>query len=144
MNAIFTHNLRLWDFRNILETFTNNSLVFACEKKEKTSQYKGVYWHKESGKWYVIMHLKGRKQSYGGCFKDELDAAKRVNQLCDELRIPLQNPEISAIPNQQYQVTIRNAFSFIQNYENLFFHFFFSKKHFFLFQIRTFLQFWLQ
>merc|ERR1712034_192863 len=28
---------------------------------------------------------------------------KRVNQLCEELGIPPQNPEISAIPNQQYQ-----------------------------------------
>ena len=38
-------------------------------------------------------------------FKDELDAGKRVNQLCKELEIPLKNPEISGIPNQQYQVT---------------------------------------
>jgi hypothetical protein len=42
-------------------------------------------------------------------FKDELDAAKRVNQLCEELGIPLQNPTISAIPNQQYQVN-KNLF----------------------------------
>jgi hypothetical protein len=76
-----------------------------CEKKEKTSQYKGVSWHKESGKWYVVIYLKGQKPIYGGYFKDELDAAKRMNQLCEELGIPLQNPEISAIQNQQNQVT---------------------------------------
>ena len=39
---------------------------------------------------------------FGGYFKDELDAAKRVNQLCEKLGNPAQNPEISAMPNQQY------------------------------------------
>merc|ERR1712034_264142 len=72
-------------------------------EKEKASQYKGVMWHKHAKKWYVHMCVKGQKRKYGGCFKDELDAAKRVNQLCEELGIPLENPEISAKPNQQYQ-----------------------------------------
>merc|ERR1712034_190876 len=73
------------------------------QKTEKKSQYKGVNWHKPSGKWMVSVLLKGRKKMYGGCFTDELDAAKRVNQLCEKLGIPLQNPTINAIPNQQYQ-----------------------------------------
>jgi len=73
------------------------------QKRETISQYKGVTWHKQSGKWYVQVQVKGQKQKYGGMFKDELDAAKRVNQLCEELGIPSQNPTISAIPNQQYQ-----------------------------------------
>merc|ERR1712034_212713 len=34
---------------------------------------------------------------------NEMDAAKRVNQLCEEMGISLQNPEISAVPTQQYQ-----------------------------------------
>merc|ERR1712034_9770 len=72
-------------------------------KKRKTSQYKGVYWHRENKKWYVQLCSKKEKRKYGGGFDDELDAAKRVNQLCEELEIPAQNPEISAIPNQQYQ-----------------------------------------
>merc|ERR1712034_80874 len=73
------------------------------QKKEKKSQYKGVYWHKHSGKWYVLIYLKGQKTKYGGTFNDELDAAKRVNQLCEEFGIPQQNPTISAIPIQQYE-----------------------------------------
>merc|ERR1711925_42230 len=73
------------------------------EKKEKLSQYKGVNWHRESGKWYVRIYLKGQKPKCNGYFKNELDAAKRVNQVCEELGIPLQNPEISTIQNQQYQ-----------------------------------------
>ena len=47
------------------------------------------------------MNQKGYKQKYGGLFYDELDAAKRVNQLCKELEIPLQNPGITGEPNQQ-------------------------------------------
>merc|ERR1712034_230263 len=74
------------------------------KKREKTSQYKGVIWSKRIEKWYVLIRLKGQKRKYGGIFKDELDAAKGVNQLCEELGIPLKNPEVSAIPNQPYQI----------------------------------------
>ena len=76
-----------------------------CEKRVTKSQYKGVHWHKESGRWLVLMFLKGKQQKYGGYFREELDAVKKVNQLCEEMEIPLQNPGISAIPNQQYHVT---------------------------------------
>jgi len=48
------------------------------------------------------MYLKGGTRKYGGQFNDELDAAKKVNQLCEELTIPLKNPEISAMSNKQY------------------------------------------
>merc|ERR1712034_34880 len=85
--------------------------------KDKTSQFKGVHWHKRSGKWHVIMHPKGQKQKYGGMFKNELDAAKRVNQLCQELRIPLQNPAISAVPNEQYQKKEKTS-----QYKGVYFH----------------------
>ena len=85
--------------------------IFVCEAKEKTSQYKGVSYDKHSGKWRARLHIKGQKQKYryGGTFTDELDAAKRVNQLCEQLGIPLLNLDISAIPNQQHQVT-KNCF----------------------------------
>ena len=49
----------------------------------------------------AMLYLKGQTQKYGGIFKDELDAAKKVNQLCEKLGIPPKNPEISGIPNQQ-------------------------------------------
>ena len=85
--------------------------MFACEKKEKKSEYTGVYWHSQKKRWFVLICPKGQKRKYGGVFKEELDAAKRVNQLCQELGIPPQNPEISAIPNDQYQVTKKFDFS---------------------------------
>jgi len=75
------------------------------QKKEKTSLYKGVSWHRERKKWRVQIRLKGGKIKSGGYFNTELNAAKRVNQLCEELCIPLQNPTINAIPNQEYRTT---------------------------------------
>ena len=80
-------------------------MLFACEKKEKTSQYKGVFWHREKRKWCIQLQLKGQKQKQVGAFKNELDAANVLNQLCEDFGIPLKNPAISMIPNQQNQVT---------------------------------------
>jgi hypothetical protein len=48
--------------------------------------------------------LTGQKQIYGGMFKDELDAAKKVNELCKNFGVTQKNPSVSAVPNQQYQV----------------------------------------
>jgi len=73
------------------------------QKGEETSQYKGVYWHKKSGKWKTQLSIKRQSPKYGGCFNDELDAAKRVNQLCEEIRISQKNPGIGAVPNPQAQ-----------------------------------------
>merc|ERR1712034_90698 len=73
------------------------------QKKKKPSQYFGVYWHKKMGKWVASISMKGQKPKYGGHFTSELEAAKRVNQLCEELEIPVHNPTISARPNQHYQ-----------------------------------------
>ena len=56
-------------------------------------------------KWCAQLDLSGEKTKNGGFFKDELAAAKRVNQLCAELGILAKNPTISALPNQQYHVT---------------------------------------
>ena len=68
---------------------------------QNTSKYKGVHCHIKTGKWHATLHLKGHKQQHGGLFNNELDAAKRVNQLCEELEISPQNPGIGSMPNQQ-------------------------------------------
>jgi len=70
-------------------------------EREKTSQYKGVDWNKQNKLWRASVYSKRGKLNFGGHFKKELDAAKRVNQLCEELRIPPHNPTISGIPYQQ-------------------------------------------
>mgnify|MGYP006202296147 CR=1 FL=1 len=78
-----------------------------------SSQYKGVTWNKKCGKWLAQLCLQTQgKQKYGGIFKNELDAAKRVNQLCEEMEIFPQNPGISEILTQQYTVTTYNLFLF--------------------------------
>merc|ERR1712034_34703 len=74
------------------------------QKNHNKSQYKGVTWHRGKGKWQVQLQLKGQKSNHGGTFNYERDAAKRLNELCEEFGIPLQNPEISAMQNHQYQV----------------------------------------
>ena len=57
---------------------------------------------KQTGKWYALLYTKeDKKQKYGGYFDNELDAAKKVNQICEKLGIPPKNPEISGIPNQE-------------------------------------------
>jgi len=70
------------------------------QKREKTSQYKGVCWERDTGKWKVHFVVKGHFK-FGGTFNDELDAAKRVNQLCEDWKIPHKNHNVSAIPNKQ-------------------------------------------
>ena len=81
------------------------------EAKIKTSQYDGVCLHKKTGKWQVEFIVNSRKQ-YGGIFYNELNAAKRVNQLCEELKIPHRNHGIGAIPNE-----VTNKFFFLMESE---------------------------
>merc|ERR1712034_17236 len=47
------------------------------------------------------LRAKNGKLKYGGRFSDELDAAKRVNQICKGLGIPERNPGIGTMPHQQ-------------------------------------------
>jgi len=72
------------------------------KRRMNTSQYTGVGWSRQNKKWKVTISVNGHRR-YGGHFKDELDAAKRVNQLCEQLGIPRKNPGIDTIPNQQQQ-----------------------------------------
>jgi len=78
------------------------------QTKKNTSQYKGVSYDKKTTQWHVRIYSKGNQRQSGGRFNDELDAAKRVNQLCEELNIPLKNPALNAIPKQQYQKREKN------------------------------------
>ena len=96
--------MSILNFRFQVKSIKNNLTIFACEPKQKTSQYRGVYWYKQQDKWCVALRLHGEKKKIGGYFNDELDAAKRVNQLCEEFGIPHKNYGIGTEPNQQWQV----------------------------------------
>merc|ERR1712034_142072 len=52
-----------------------------------------------SEKWYVLLFLKGKKPKHGGVFNDELDAAKKFDQLCNEHGIS--NHETETTTKQQ-------------------------------------------
>jgi len=97
LDAVKTRN-RVYKRMVIL---SQNPKIQNQQVKEKTSQYKGVHWHKKTKKWYVQLHFKDGGTKSGGYFNDEQDAAKKVNQLCNEFEISEKNPGISGIPNQQ-------------------------------------------
>jgi len=80
-------------------------------KREK-SQYEGVYWHRSLGTW-IVHFLENGKINYGGLFNNELDAAKKVNQLCVEAGIPPKNPGINAIQNQELQIENTSTCTYI-------------------------------
>ena len=90
---VFHCNHLFYSFHNVFEA------------KEERPQYKGISWDKQRKKWCASLYSKDGKR-FGGYFNDELDAAKRVNQLCKEFGIAAKNPGISGAPNQQ--VTIKS------------------------------------
>jgi hypothetical protein len=110
-----------------MNSLKNNNVLkgIICEESEKKSKYRNIYWKRENRKWCVQFCVNGERQ-FGGYFNDELDAAKRVNQLCEEMQIPSKNPAISAMPNQQYQVTEKYCLGENQNSKNNFFSFCFQ------------------
>jgi len=108
----FEHELdavtRIHQFCEIMEIPQQNPKISEIPNQQlslenKISKYNGVCWHKKSEKWYVQLLVKGEKQSYGGMFNEELDAAKRVNQLCEKFGIPEKNHGIGTILTQKYQ-----------------------------------------
>merc|ERR1711977_559444 len=75
------------------------------EKKRKRgtpetikSQYKGVVWSKLNNKWHVLVCVGNYKTISGGYWTDELDAAKKVNQICEENGLQHKNEDIGAVP----------------------------------------------
>ena len=63
-------------------------------------------WHRGTRQWRAQLRVKGSIQNYEEHFKEELDAAKRVNKLCEAMNIPLRNPGIAGIPTQQYRCQV--------------------------------------
>jgi len=100
LDAVKTRN-RVYKKMGILPKNPEISIVLNQKAKEQTSQYTGVYWNKLNRNWNTQLQLKNESTKYGGTFNYELDAAKRVNQLCEESGINVKNPGISGMPNEQ-------------------------------------------
>ena len=69
------------------------------EAIQSTSNYKEISWDEKRQLWKAEFSFNGKiSKSY---FENELDAVKRINQLCKNIGIPSKNPELPEIPNQQ-------------------------------------------
>jgi len=77
----------------------------------KSSQYKGVHQTKNN-QWYVQIQ-KGENYKFGGSFDNELDAARRVNQLCLEIGIAPKNPEVKGKPTPGSKLTRKKTSNWI-------------------------------
>ena len=64
--------------------------------KRSSSKYVGVTWIKRDKKWKAFLHH-NKKHIHIGCFKNEKDAARAVNWKCKELKIPMKNPELVGV-----------------------------------------------
>ena len=58
------------------------------------SNYTGVSWHSQNRKWLAQLCLGSQTKIFGGLFFDEREAAKKVNNLCDEYDVEYKNPEL--------------------------------------------------
>jgi len=97
---------------------TISMITFLCIiLTHSTSQYTGVSWIKRAKKWRAFLYLK-RKFKEGGTYDDALDAAKRVNQMCDEFQIERKNPNIDALPNHKTKRGISTYYGVIWNAQN--------------------------
>jgi len=61
-------------------------------------------------KWTSSVYFNSKKIN-GGPYRDELDAARRVNQLCNELKIERKNPEVDANPIKHYKRGFSSQYS---------------------------------
>jgi len=59
----------------------------------QTSQYNGVYWHKNNKKWEAML-MHNKKRYFGGSFDNKEQAAMSVNLLCDKMGKERRNPMI--------------------------------------------------
>ena len=60
--------------------------------------YSGVIWAQSDRRWLAAVYICKNKKYYGGYFFEEIEAAKRVNQICDELGNEHKNPGVDAMP----------------------------------------------
>ena len=85
--------------QHAIKTKFGSHHINLLEATQSTLKYEGVSWNEKRNLWQAEFHINGKKRkSY---FGNEFDAAKHLNNLCEKMGIPLQNPNICAIPNQQ-------------------------------------------
>ncbi len=53
------------------------------QKRQTSSRFKGVYLHRQTGKWVAQVNINGKKTNLG-LFRDEVDAAQAYNFAAEE------------------------------------------------------------
>ena len=69
------------------------------EATKSTSKYEGVSWYEIKKLWQADFSFNGKTSK--SFFENELDAAREINQLCENMGIPSKNFELLEIPNKQ-------------------------------------------
>ena len=83
------------------------------EPTQSTSKYEGVSWNEKRQLWKAEFYFNEKTtKSY---FQNELDAAKRITQLCEKMKIPSKNPELMKILNQRVTSSFLNQSLFIKS-----------------------------
>ena len=73
---------------------------------QSTSNYEGVSWNAKKKLWQAEFSFNGKtSKSY---FENEFDAAKKINQLCKNMRMLSKNSELSEIQNQLVTASFLN------------------------------------
>ena len=78
-----------------------------------SSKYLGVSWDKQNKKWKASFNY-NKKKVHIGFFTNQNDAAKAVNWKCKELKIPIKNPEVvGVLDDEQLKQKVMTFLSFL-------------------------------
>ena len=81
---------------NLREATTRQNSYNTSSRSSTTSKYKGVYWHKSSGKWMVRIRNDGERK-YVGIFDNEEVAAKSYDDAAREIHKEFMKPNLEVI-----------------------------------------------
>jgi len=88
----------------------------APNAERKKSRFKGVYWETRDQKWRARIYFGGKRLS-AGSHTEELEAARAVNRLCRQLRMPVKNPEADtdmSIKSENWEALPQDVLGFQQ------------------------------
>lgn len=72
--------------KNLRVTTHSNNHFNSRARRNAGSQYKGLYWSKQKGKWHVRAIDRDGKSHHGGFFEEELVAAEAYKNLAIKLQ----------------------------------------------------------
>lgn len=70
--------------RNLRICCRSENMQNSVSRKNSTSQYKGVCWSSDAGKWLAYINIRPYQRKYLGSFRSESEAAHAYNQAAKE------------------------------------------------------------